>query len=42
VGGYENVPPGRVEFHQHIYSHFKDGLNEWSNRRVGLYRSPLT
>lgn len=40
-GGYENVPPDRVEFHQYIYSHFKDALNGWSNSKVGQYRSPL-
>jgi hypothetical protein len=39
-GGYQNVPPDRVEFHQYIYSHFRDGLREWSNRRVDSCRSP--
>jgi hypothetical protein len=40
-GGYENVPSDHVEFHQYIYSHFKDGLNGWPNHRVGQYRCPL-
>jgi hypothetical protein len=40
-GSYVNVPLERVPFNQHIYGHFKDGLNGYSNRRCGAYRSPL-
>ncbi len=40
-GGYAKVPLVRVPFNQHIYGNFRDGLNGWSNRRCGAYRSPL-
>ncbi|MFI8302793.1 hypothetical protein ACIF80_04950 [Streptomyces sp. NPDC085927] len=36
-GGYAEVPLERVPFNQHIYSHFRDGLNGWSNIRWGSY-----
>ncbi|RPK39925.1 hypothetical protein EES40_23745 [Streptomyces sp. ADI93-02] len=36
-GGYEGVPLEKVPFNQHIYSHFSDSLNGWSNIRWGSY-----
>ncbi|MFG3059009.1 hypothetical protein ACGFYM_10480 [Streptomyces sp. NPDC048231] len=40
-GGYKDVPPERVPFNQHIYSHFSDSLNGWSNIRWGSYEPPV-
>jgi hypothetical protein len=40
-GSYEHVPYERVPFDQHVYSHFKNTLNGWSNSRCGVYTSPL-
>ena len=40
-GSYVNVPFERVPFNQYIYSHFKNGLIGYSNRRCGEYRPPL-
>ncbi|MEU8944221.1 hypothetical protein [Streptomyces sp. NPDC048489] len=40
-GGYEGVPLDRVPFNQHIYSHFSDSLNGWSNQRWGSYEPPV-
>lgn len=40
-GGYANVPPERVPFNQHIYSHLQRALGGYRNVRCGEYRSPL-
>jgi hypothetical protein len=40
-GGYEPVPAERVPFDQHIYSHLQRALGGWSNRRCGVYSSPV-
>jgi hypothetical protein len=40
-GGYANVPPERVPFDQHIYSHLQSALGSYRNVRCGEYRSPL-
>jgi hypothetical protein len=40
-GGAAGVSSDAVSFHQGIYSHFKNALNGWSNRRCGTYISPL-
>ncbi|MBR7825767.1 hypothetical protein KDK95_05565 [Actinospica sp. MGRD01-02] len=40
-GHYSKAPGERITFHQHIFSHFKSGLMEWNNARVGRYPSPI-
>lgn len=40
-GGYTGVPSERVKFNQHIYGQFSSALQGWSNRRIGVYTSPL-
>lgn len=40
-GGYANVPPERVPFDQHIYSHLQRALGGYRNVRCGEYHSPL-
>lgn len=40
-GHYSKVPSELVAFDQHIYGHLGDALRGWSNRRCGVYESPL-
>ncbi|QWT23898.1 hypothetical protein KPL76_00095 [Subtercola sp. PAMC28395] len=40
-GDYSKIPSDRVKFTQHVYSHFAASLRDWSNPRVGIYKSPL-
>jgi hypothetical protein len=40
-GDFSAIPSKKVKFNQHIYSHLADSLSGWSNRRVGIYKSPL-
>jgi hypothetical protein len=40
-GHYSQAPGERIRFNKHIYSHFKSGLLEWRNARVGHYPSPI-
>jgi hypothetical protein len=40
-GSYANAPKEHIPFDQHIYSHLRDSLGNWSNNRWGIYRSPL-
>ena len=40
-GHYSKAPGERITFNQHIFSHFKTGLMDLSNTRVGRYTSPI-
>lgn len=40
-GHYSKAPGKKITFNQHIFSHFKSSLMEWSNARVGRYPSPI-
>lgn len=40
-GHYSRAPGDRISFNQHVFSHFKAGLREGRNTRVGHYPSPI-
>lgn len=40
-GNYRNVPKECIAFNQNIYGHLQQALSGWSNRRCGVYKSPL-